>query len=106
MRGRASGLGARISSMVLLIALGHRTNHFLNECDLVRCKFVLLVEISVGPLAIPRLLRNPSVNRLSRMLRDLAEREKKSEESGPCVALDGSCFRFGARMHEYVGLGT
>src|SRR3954469_25410697 len=102
MRGRASGLGARISSMVgLLITLDHRTDHLFDKRDLLDCKLVFLIESGVSPRAIPSLLRNPCINRLSRMLSDLAEREEKPEKSGSCVARDGLCFGFGVRIHEY-----
>ena len=73
MRGRASGFGARISSMVLLIALAHRPDHAIDERDLVLVDAVLFVEQLVGPSPVPRLLWNPRVGRTQCVLRYLSQ---------------------------------
>ena len=58
MRGRASGLGARISSMVLVITVAHRTDHAVNECNFILSNAVPLVEYLVRPVLISWQPRN------------------------------------------------
>src|ERR1017187_7830043 len=86
MRGRASGLGARISSILLLIVLAHRSNHALDECDLVLRDAVLRVEQIVSPSPVPRLLWHPCVSGSQGVLGDLPQRYEKTEQPSPIVA--------------------
>src|SRR6266545_5813902 len=66
MRGRASGLGARISSIDLLIVVGNRlvgstgceihgAHNLLYEGDLTRGESIFRVEVLVRPLPAPLL---------------------------------------------------
>src|SRR4051794_38836357 len=49
MRSRASGLGARMSSRVLLIVRGHRTHHRIDERSLLGAQTILPVELAIRP---------------------------------------------------------
>src|SRR5262245_34151274 len=86
MRSRASGLGARISSMVLLIALGHRTDHTVDELDFALRDPIFLVESLIGPVLIPVLLRNPAIDTFHGVLTYLPQRHDESDKRGLQVA--------------------
>src|ERR1041384_770053 len=63
MRGRASGFGARIASMVLLIAtLAHWPDNLLDECDFVVRDAILCVKQVVRPMLCPLLSWHEGVN--------------------------------------------
>lgn len=79
-RGRASSFGARISSMVLFITLTHRTNHLLDERDLILCKSVLLVELLVRPFAIHRQPWNECKALAVQVLGVCSQRDKESHK--------------------------
>lgn len=59
----------RISPMVLLIALTHRSNHAFNECNFVLCDAVLFVELSISPLLIHWQVRHELETLVVEMLR-------------------------------------
>src|SRR5690606_28644192 len=93
MRGRASGLGARISSMALLIGLAHGADHGFDEGLLFSSDAVFLVEFGIGPVMIPWLYRNPTVHASEYILRWLAKRYEKASEPRMQIRLDtlGPC---------------
>src|SRR5882672_3558389 len=80
MRGRASGFGARISSIVLLITLAHRTNHAVKERDFLLSDAVLLVENLVGPVSIHRKPGNEGKAFAVQVLRVRSQRDEEAHE--------------------------
>src|SRR2546423_12915890 len=107
MRGRATGFGARISSMGLLIALAHRTNHAVDERDLVLCDAVLLVEHPVRPVAIHRQIGYELEPLVIEMLGVLTKRHEKANETSSQVAREPLGCGLGLEaIDDQVGLGT
>src|SRR5208337_1900944 len=93
MRGRASGFGVRISSIVLLIVTFvsgvfieqiasdfHRAHDSLNERDFARSKAILLVEVTVRPWPRPFLGRHEGVNLARRVLGWLVQENQKTRQ--------------------------
>src|SRR5688572_22034427 len=95
MRRWASGLTGSSSSMVLLIGRPRpqRTNHRLDEYDLLVGEAVLLVQHLVSPRLVPRLNRHPRVHALEDVLRWLAQRYQEADEACAEVGLDTVGFR-------------
>src|SRR5213592_4362115 len=107
MRGRADGLGARISSIVLRIALAHRPNHALDEGNLVLRDAVLLVQGGIGPLPIPSLYGHPPVHAAESVLGGLAKRYEEPRKSRSQIRLDTLCLDLRSqRTGDEVGLST
>src|SRR3989338_3225489 len=107
MRGRASGLGARISSMGLVIILAHRSDHAFDECNFVLGDAVLRVNKFVSPSPVPRLLWHPCVSRSKGILSDFSERYEKAEQASPIVA--GEALRCPLRLercHDKIRLSA
>src|ERR1700733_11606344 len=84
MRGRTSGFGARISSMVGLFIVTvvevHGSDLGLDVGLLLPRDGVFHVQVLVCPGTVPRLLRNPSVSGVGRVLSDLSQRDKEAKE--------------------------
>src|ERR1700683_943686 len=91
MRGRASGLGARISSMVLLIFVGnrlvervvgevHRADYLLDEFDLTDRESIFRVEILIRPLLSPLLGRHEGVDLACHVLGWLVQQNQKTSQ--------------------------
>src|SRR6267142_653445 len=91
MRGRADGLGARISSIGLRITLAQRPNHALDERNLVLRNGVLLVHGSIGPGPIPSLYGHPPVHAAENVLGRLAKGYKKPRKSRSQIRCDTLC---------------
>src|SRR5436305_1683711 len=92
MRGRTSGLGTRISSMVGLFILAVVEVHysdlrldvflFLSRDAILREKFF------VGPSAVPRLHRHPNVSGVRGVLSNLSQGDEESKEASGVVRLE------------------
>src|SRR5260221_14683697 len=99
MRGRASGFGARISSMVSLLILdfvwGHLIEQFavvlsdlrLDKSDLGLGQPIALVELSVCPLPVQRQIRYEGVHVTRCVLCRLAKRDRESNKSSAQILL-------------------
>src|SRR5713101_5736067 len=92
MRGRASGLGTRISSMVLLIrdisAEVHRANNLFDERDLTSGEAVLCVEVLVGPPLRPLLNWHERVDLASNVLGRLVQKNQEASQPAGEVGRD------------------
>src|SRR4051812_6371993 len=91
MRGRASGFGARISSMVLLIVAFckvHLTDLRLNVCLLFFCDAIFRVKSFIRPSAVPCLHRHPDVSGVRRVLSNLSHGDEESEKSRRVIRLE------------------
>src|SRR5947208_16178236 len=107
MCGRADGLGARSSSIVLLIVLAHRPNHALDERDLILGDAVLLVERGIGPAPIPWLYGNPPVHAAENVLGGLAKRHEEPRKPRSQIRRDTLCLDLRSqRSRHEVGLGA
>lgn len=82
--------------MVLLIALGHRTNHLLNERNLILCQLVRLVEHLVCPLAIHWELGNEGKALTVQVLRVRSQRDKEADKLGTQIRAEIRSFRLSA----------
>src|SRR5262249_26998742 len=91
MRGSTSGLGARISSMVLLIVVGnclvgrvasevHRADYLLDEGDLTRGESIFRVEVRVRPRLGPILGWHEGVNLSRCVLRWLVQENQEASQ--------------------------
>src|SRR6218665_395301 len=81
MRGRASGFGARISSMGLLIVHFHWTNQLLDVSDFLIGDSIFLVELFVCPWLREVLKRNELIGRARQVLRGRPYGNQKPEQS-------------------------
>src|SRR3978361_702005 len=94
MLGRASGLGARMSSMVLFILPAHRSNHRLNKRLFVSTDSGFLIKVSIGSSPVPSLCGNPAVHAAEDVLGGLAKRDKEPRESRSQICLHILCLGF------------
>src|SRR5260370_34231133 len=86
MRGRASGFGARISSMEgLCTGAVHRTDHGLDEGSLFLIDLVRLVQSFVSPGSIHRKIGDEGETLAVQVLRILPQRDQETHESSPQV---------------------
>src|SRR5262245_66217546 len=99
MRGRASGFGASISSMVLVI-LGvsievQWTDNLLNERNFTSRDAILSVEVIVCPFPCPLLCRNERVDPARRVLGWLVQKDQEASQPTGEVGQDtlGLCLR-------------
>src|SRR3989338_6633204 len=91
MRGLASGLGARISSMVLFIVAlveVHRSDLRLNVCLLFSRDAIFREKIFIRPDAVPCLHRHPDISGVRRILSNLSQRDEESEKSRLVIRLE------------------
>src|SRR3954447_21362987 len=92
MRGRLSGLGARMSMVSDIKEFSvHRTDHSVDECNLIVCDGVLLVELLVGPVLVPLLLWHPAIDALHCVLAYLPQRYEESDKRGLKVTGNDIC---------------
>src|ERR1035437_5255051 len=83
MRGLASGLGARISSMVLFIVAlveVHRSDLRLDVCLLLERDAIFREKSFIRPGAVPCLHWHPDVSGMRRILSNLSQRDEEPEK--------------------------
>src|SRR5271155_5815819 len=94
MRGRTSVLGARISSIVLLIVTMvevHRPDLRLDVFSLFSRDAIFRVNIFICPSAVPWLHWHPSVCRVQCVLGDLSLRNKEAKKPRHVIRLKTLC---------------
>src|ERR1700730_7716702 len=107
MRGRASGLGARISSMALLIFVGnwlvgravgevHWADYLLDERNFVLSSAILFVEQIVCPWFCPLLSWNEGVDPARGIVRRLVQENQKARQ--PTGEIGQGAFGLGFRV--------
>src|SRR5690242_18736612 len=91
----------------LFIGFTDRTDHALDEFDLILRDAVLLVKVGIGPDPVPRLHRRPPIHAAKDVLGWLPERHEESRESRSQIGLDTLCLSLRLqRARNQIGLGT
>src|SRR5665213_571109 len=94
MRSRASGLGARISSMVLGIILSDGTHHRFDECDLVGAQSILFVKLLIRPSTIHFDIGDESEPLTVEVMSVSAQPDEEPDELRPKIAGEIGCLGF------------